>query len=303
MFPALKEFLVEFFARVLRKIEKEPPFVITAKPVKVVDIWGWSAGKRRASMFSSLTAHLLVLLVLFVAFNPPIVTKTAKGSVTLISPVEIPLYEAKTSPGKGGGGGGDGSPLPASRGRAPRPAPRQFVPLSAAPPVQAKLLMEPTIIAQPSTKIPNANMSVWGDPFGKIGLPSNGPGSGGGIGTGSGGGVGSGKGPGFGPGEGGGIGGGVYRIGGEVSSPQLIYKIEPEYSEMARKAKFQGTVVLFAIVDTDGIAKDIKVVHPLGLGLDEKAIEAIRQWRFRPGMKNGKSVAVFVTIEVNFRLL
>ena len=254
-------------------------------------------------MFSSLAAHFLVLLSLSVIFRPSIATKTAGGLVTLISPVEIPPYAVKVPPGKGGGGGGDSSPLPPSKGRAPRPAPRQFTPPSATPPAQAKLLMEPTIIAQPDAKIPNVDMSVWGDPFGKIGPPSSGPGSGSGIGTGSGGGVEPGKGPGFGPGEGGGIGGGVYRIGGGVSMPLLMYKIDPEYSDEARKAKFQGTVVLTAIVDTDGIAKNIKVMRPLGLGLDEKAIEAIKKWRFRPGVKDGKLVAVFITIEVNFRLL
>ncbi len=303
MFPALKEFLTEFLARVLRKKKEEPLLVITAEPVKVVDIWSWSTGNRKASMFSSLTAHLIVLLFLFVVFRPSIVTKTAGGLVTLVSPVEIPPYVVKVPPGKGGGGGGDRSPLPLSKGRAPRPAPRQFTPPSATPPAQAKLLMEPTIIAQPDAKIPSVDMLVWGDPFGKIGPPSSGPGSGGGIGTGSGGGVGPGKGPGFGPGEGGGIGGGAYRIGGGVSVPSVMYKIDPEYSDEARKAKFQGTVVLTAIVDTDGIAKNIKVMRPLGLGLDERAIEAIKKWRFRPGMKDGKPVAVFITIEVNFRLL
>ena len=82
----------------------------------------------------------------------------------------------------------------------------------------------------------------YGDPLGKLGPPSNGPGSGGGIGSGNGGGVGSGKGGGFGPGEGGGVGGGVFRVGGGVTAPALLYKVEPEYSEEARKAKYQGTV-------------------------------------------------------------
>jgi TonB family protein len=304
MFPALKGFLIEFLARILKRKKEEPPPVITAKPVEVVGIWGWSAGSRRKSIFSSIIAHFLILLFILVVFKPPVAVKTARGLVTLIMPVEIPPYAAKVPPGKGGGGGGDSSPLLPSKGRAPRPAPRQFTPPSATPPAQAKLLMEPTIIARPDAKIPNVDMSVWGDPLGKIGPPSSGPGSGGGIGTGSGGGVGPGEGPGFGPGKGGGIGGGVYRIGeGGTSAPQLIYKIEPEYSDEARKAKFQGTVVLTAVVDTDGMAKDIKVMRPLGLGLDEKAIEAIKKWRFRPGMKNGKPVAVLVTIEVNFRLL
>ncbi len=303
MFPALKEFLTDFLARVLRKKKEEPLLVITAKPVKVVNIWGWSAGNRRTSISSSLIAHFLVLFFLFVVFKPPIVTKTARGLVTLISPVEIPPFAAKVPPGKGGGGGGDKSPLPPSKGKLPRSAPRQFTPPSATPPAQPKLIMEPTLVIPPDVKLPSVNLPNYGYPFGKIGPLSSGPGSGGGIGTGSGGGVGPGKGPGFGPGEGGGFGGGVFHIGGGVSAPQLLYKVEPEYSEEARKAKFQGTVVLTAIVDIDGKAKNIKVIRPLGLGLDEKAIEAIVKWRFRPGMKDGKPVATYASIEVNFRLL
>jgi TonB family protein len=165
-----------------------------------------------------------------------------------------------------------------------------------------KLIMDPTIIAQ-NMPIPNVNMSQYGDPFGKIGPASNGPGSGGGIGSGSGGGVGSGRGPGFGPGEGGGFGGGAFRVGGGVSAPTLIYKVEPEYSEEARKAKFQGTVVISIIVDERGQPTNFKVVRPLGLGLDEKAIEAVQKWRFQPGRKDGRPVAVFASVEVNFRLL
>jgi TonB family protein len=204
----------------------------------------------------------------------------------------------------GGGGGGDRSPLPASKGRTPRPAPRQFTPpMAVVNNPNPKLVMEPTLVIQPDVKLPTVNMAQYGDPFGKIGPPSNGPGSGGGIGSGSGGGIGPGKGPGFGPGEGGNIGGGVFRVGGGVSSPALIYKVEPEYSEEARKAKFQGTVVLSIIVDEKGTPTTFKVVRPLGLGLDEKAVEAVRKWRFRPALKDGRPVAVYATIEVNFRLL
>jgi len=166
-----------------------------------------------------------------------------------------------------------------------------------------KLAMEPTIIAPPDVNLPNVNMAQYGDPFAKIGPASNGPGSGGGIGTGSGGGVGSGRGPGVGPGEGGGFGGGAFRIGGGVSAPVPIFKPEPEYSEEARKAKFQGTVMLAIVVDTDGKAKDIRVVRSLGMGLDEKAIEAVAKWRFKPGYKDGKPVPVKANVEVNFRLL
>ena len=99
------------------------------------------------------------------------------------------------------------------------------------------------------------------------------------------------------------MGGGVYKIGGGVSSPSLLYKVEPEYSEEARKAKFQGTVLLYVEVDEKGLPRNIRVIRPLGLGLDQKAIEAVEKWKFSPGKKDGKPVAVQAQIEVNFRLL
>jgi TonB family protein len=88
-----------------------------------------------------------------------------------------------------------------------------------------------------------------------------------------------------------------------VSAPSLIYKVEPEYSEEARKAKYQGVVVLYVEVDPGGRAGNLRVLNSLGLGLDEKAIDAVRKWRFRPGYKDGKPVTVVAIVEVNFRLL
>jgi TonB family protein len=105
-----------------------------------------------------------------------------------------------------------------------------------------------------------------------------------------------------GPGWGGGIGGGPYRVGGGVSAPRAIFSPDPEYSEEARKAKYQGTVVLYVVVGADGRPHDLRVTRSLGLGLDEKAIEAVRTWRFDPAKKDGQAVAVQVNIEVNFRL-
>jgi TonB family protein len=133
-------------------------------------------------------------------------------------------------------------------------------------------------------------------------IPSGGPGSGGGIGTGFGGGVGSGGGPGVGPGFGGGTGGGAFRIGGSVSAPTCIYCPDPEYSEEARKARHQGVVVLWAIVDESGKARSIRVQKSLGLGLDESALRAVQNWRFRAAERFGKPVPVYMTIEVNFHL-
>ena len=121
-----------------------------------------------------------------------------------------------------------------------------------------------------------------------------------GFGSGSGNRVGSGVGSGVGSSEG--IGNGVFRVGGGVSAPVLVRKVDPEYTAEARSAKYQGTVTLYTEIDPNGKATNIKVLHSLGLGLDEKAIEAVTQWEFKPGMKDGKPVTVVATIEVNFRL-
>jgi TonB family protein len=142
-----------------------------------------------------------------------------------------------------------------------------------------------------------------GDPLSKVlGPLSNGTGLGGGIGSGTGGGVGSGSGPGVGPGHGGGIGGGAYRVGGGVRAPKVVYKVEPEFSDEARKNKFQGTVLLRVIVGVDGKPHEVTVQRSLGMGLDEKAVEAARLWRFDPGTKDGQPVPVEVLLEVNFHL-
>jgi TonB family protein len=92
-----------------------------------------------------------------------------------------------------------------------------------------------------------------------------------------------------------------YRVGGGVSAPSLIYKVEPEYTEEARQAELQGTVLLYAQIGPDGKAINMKVLRGIGLGLDEKAMEAVTRWQFKPGMKGGQPVTVEAQIEVNFR--
>ncbi len=285
---------------------KLPPLEVTSKPVQVKEIWQGSVSGRGVG--GSVLLHVVgIALLVFLASTKPVQTAVAK-TVSLIAPTDlapfIPDVKPKENKMQGGGGGGDRSLLPASKGQAPKAAPRQFVPPAAVvnnP--NPKLLMEPTLVMQADAKLPNVNMPVWGDPLAKVGPPSNGTGSSGGIGSGSGGGIGPGKGPGFGPGEGGNIGGGVYRVGGGVSAPAILFKVEPEYSEEARKAKFQGTVVLSIVIDEQGLPRSFRVIKPLGLGLDEKAIEAVQKWRFKPGRKGDQAVAVQATIEVNFRLL
>jgi TonB family protein len=284
-----------------------PPLVVTSQPVPVKELWGFYGGQEKKAGALSMSVHVAVVTLIFtVSFNPT-VQQAARNAVTLIAPNLAPYQPdmaLKKNAMQGGGGGGNRSPLPASKGKLPRIADKQFVPPSAVVLNEhPKLVMDPTIIAQPDAKLPQIQAANYGDPLSKYGVLSNGTGYGGGIGNGHGGGVGSGNGAGFGPGSGGNAGGGVYRIGGGVSQPVPIYRPDPDYSEEARKAKYQGTVILAIVVDEKGNPRDIRVVKPLGLGLDQKAIEAVDKWRFRPGMKDGHPVKVMAQIEVNFRLL
>lgn len=221
------------------------------------------------------------------------------GQVVDISPY-IPLPSSAKQVG-GGGGGGDRDKLEASKGVPPKFSMQQITP----PTVvirndNPKLVAEQTVMVPPQVKINQQG------PVGALNsiltVPSNGTGYGSGVGDGCCGGLGSGNGRGVGPGEGAGIGGGVFQVGGGVAPPLLKYKTEPEFSEEARKAKHQGTVVVRCTVGTDGKVHNPHVIQSLGLGLDEKAIESLNQWLFEPAVKDGRKVAVFVDIEVNFRL-
>ena len=280
-----------------------PPLEVTSQPVAVKEIWG-QYGRQKKSWMMSTGAQIALVVVLFALASNKAVQEAVKNATVVFSPVDLPDYKPKKDTMHGGGGGGDRSPLPAPKGKLPKAALRQFTPPAVIPPnQQPKLAMDPSIIAPPDIPLPQVNMANYGDPLAKLGPLSNGTGSGAGIGSGSGGGVGSGSGGGVGPGSGGGFGGGVFRVGGGVTAPSLLYKVEPEYSEEARKAKYQGTVVLYVEVDPSGKAVNPRIVRSLGLGLDEKAIEAVKKWKFKPGYKDGKPVTVAATIEVNFRLL
>jgi TonB family protein len=204
----------------------------------------------------------------------------------------------------GGGGGGDRDKVAASPGHLPKLAIEPSTP----PEVvirndHPKLTAEPAVVMSPTVHLADNHLPNLGNPVSSVlGPPSNGIGAGAGIGEGTGGGIGSGSGGGLGPGLGGGYGGGAFRVGGGVSAPLPIYKPEPEYSSEARLAKLQGTVILSLIVGIDGKAHAIQVARSLGMGLDERAIEAVRQWRFDPAKKDGKPVPVAVDVEVSFRL-
>jgi len=289
--------------------KKQPPLVLTSKPVPVRDIWGFYNYKK-SGVLGSTVLHMLALaaLVGITILTRQMVSQITKAheTVTLIAPSDdIPQLPPSKTVSGGGGGGGDRDKFQAPKGKLPK---QDMQPIT--PPAMVvrndhpKLAVEPAVAVPPQIKLAMNNLPNLGDPMSHLpsGPPSNGTGSGGGIGAGSGGGVGVGTGPGVGEGRGGGTGGGVFRVGGGVSAPRPISTPDPEYSEEARKAKYQGTCVLWLIVGPDGKPRDLRVARSLGLGLDEKAIEAVRRWMFEPALKDGKPVAVQINVEVSFRL-
>lgn len=294
--------------------EKLPPLRLTSRPVQVREIWSHRSPKKAAS--GSLTVHaigigiIIALSLISLRSNKAVVKP--QENVTLIAP-PLTDYQPVMKPAEapkalaGGGGGGEHAKIFESKGHLPKVAPVQFTPATVEIRNQKpKLAMEPTVVAPPNVKLPdNPNMPNLGNPMSArvTGPASNGPGSGGGIGSGSSNGIGSGTGPGHGPGQGGGFGGGIYSIGDiGVTPPKAKYTPEPDFSEEARKAKYQGTVTLSAIIGPDGRPRNIRVVRSLGMGLDQKALEKVRTWLFEPGKRNGQPVAVAMTLEVDFRL-
>lgn len=300
LWKSLSRQLDEFFFP-----KKLPPLKLESKPEPVKDIWGFYNYKKDGALGST-GVHVLIAAVIVAGTligRRVVAAPAPKATVTLVDPGPIPdLKPSKTQVG-GGGGGGDRDVLMASKGKLPKLSMQQIT-----PPVAVirndhpKLAVEPTIVIPPQVQLASNNMPNLGDPMAHAMLPSNGTGAGGGIGTGSGGGVGSGKGPGFGPGEGGGTGGGIFHVGGGVSPPRVIYQVDPEFSEEARKAKYQGTCTLMLVVDANGRPTNIRVASSLGMGLDEKAIEAVKNWRFEPSMKDGHPVRVEIAVEVEFHL-
>lgn len=273
-------------------------------------IWGQYNNYRSNGLVGSAVIHvvLLGLLLSGAMFTHQVVQKVEQHeTVTLMAPspdsYALPVAKKVVS---GGGGGGDHDRIEAPKGRLPKLALQQITPPQIVLRNQhPKLAVEPTVVVPPQVRLAQNHMPSLGNPSSAIipsAPPSNGTGSGGGIGSGAGGGVGVGHGPGVGAGSGGGIGGGVYKVGGGISAPQAISTPDPEYTEEARNAKTQGTCILWLIVDEHGNPRDIRVMRGLGFGLDAKAIEAVKQWRFQPAEKDGHPVNVQISVEVGFRL-
>jgi periplasmic protein TonB len=284
-----------------------------------------------APLAASGALHVAVfLLVLF----------STMGVATRLSPVQrpspLPRLVFLVRPGPGGGGGGGGmqqappprralmkgrsalkSPVPVERAvRRPAPEPPPPPRPKPEPPPEIRPVERPV---EPPPPVPKPEpvppvvapvVSAPADTSEKAGVlsesapttNSQGSGTGGGSGTGSGTGIGEGTGAGIGPGSGGGTGGGPYRPGSGITAPELVHEVKPDYTEEARRRGLGGDVVLEIVVRSDGRVGTVRVVQGLGGGLDQRAADAVRQWRFRPARRLGTPVDVIVEVAVEFRL-
>ena len=245
---------------------------------------------RKASVLTSLAIHVGgVFLLLLLASVPSVRNAVLRKDRVIPLTAPRPVRHVKAE-----SGGGQRSPLPASRGQAPPgPVTRVFVPPMAVRLENPKLMIPQAILDAPEI---NIVAQQTGDPLGKLGPLSGGPGGPFGIGDGSG--LGIGKGPGDGSNA-----GVSYKSLGITEEPRLLHAEEPEYSEEGRKARAQGSVLLAIDVDVNGRVANIRVVKSLGLGLDEKAKEAVLKWRFRPAMAGGHPVTAPAQVRVTFHLL
>jgi TonB family protein len=235
-----------------------------------------------------------VMLAIVIYFTRCVIVSTPEITRNLPRFNELPLVFS----GHNGGGGGNRDSLPASQGNLPKSSLEQLAPPTVMQPTaMPRLAVEETVLVAPEVKLPQGGQ--MGDPSSQfVRALSDGPGGPAGVGKGCCGGVGEYAGPGFGDGP-----PGIYPAGkAGVTVPQVIYNPEPGFSDEARKAKQQGRVTLLVVVGKDGKTYDIRVRQSLGMGLDEKAVEAVSRWRFRPATLNGQPVATQIAVEVDFRL-
>jgi protein TonB len=234
----------------------------------------------------SIGLHVMLALLLLAA------SRSLRAPLQPASPIHVsPLtFFRPRQAVEARGGGSNQTALPAKHGSAPPTAHRTFIPPASSdhPPLALPITI--------SFEIPIDNTRVTiGDPFSRLAVGGLGSHGRNGIGD-------HGCCEGIGESPSGPPGLSAVRSRG-VTPPQLVFKVEPEFSEEARKAKHQGLVVLTIIVDSSGNVRNVRVRQSLGLGLDEKAIEAVSRWHFRPGILDGKPVVTEATVQVNFQLL
>ncbi len=285
-------------------------------------------GTKRSSgraLAASGAAHLALLSAVLLT---TLQVTAAPGDLTPLRSMKLVFLQV---PGTGGGGGGGGvkQPEPASRAalagpsvvpspvppprtltsRPPEPRPVATPPPRPAPtsrPTEPEPVAKPVVPPQVAAPVVTAPADTR-DRAGVVTEPgatseSQGPGAGGGAGTGRGTGLGEGDGSGIGAGSGGGTGGGPYRAGAGITPPALIHEVKPDYAEDARRRGLTGDVLLEIVVQRDGTVGDVRVLQGLGGGLDQRAVTAVRAWRFSPARRFGAPVDVLVEVAIEFKL-
>ena len=255
----------------------------------------------------SVGVHALAILLVFL-----VITYVPLAPLVASLPDHLPeniIWLDQRGPGGGGGGGGNQMKEP------PRKAELPGKDKLSIPVVKTPQMTPPKKEPEKPPEVQQLNIPVKTESAGLQPLPgtlmanqnltlSQGTGTGGGAGTGQGQGMGEGTGPGLGPGIGGGTGGGFYQPGNGVISPDVLFEKKPNYTPDAMRARIQGTAWVAAVVLADGTVGEAHIVRSLdsAFGLDEEAIKAVKQWRFRPGTRFGKPVPVQVVIEVSFTM-
>jgi periplasmic protein TonB len=267
------------------------------------------------ALAGTLHAGMLAALVLITTAGmakPEAVTPQDKNEMRLVFLV---------APGPGGGGGGGGHVEPAPPPPAKRkgvetlrsPIPVRRPPPRVEPTPIVRRVEPPPVKPEPLPPVIAPVVTVAADTQDRAGVPwvaktppvmedNRGSGTGGGTGSGQGTGLGEGDGAGIGPGSGGGTGGGPYRPGSGITAPAILREVKPDYTEEGRRRNVEGDVVLEIVVRSDGAVGNVKLLQGLGAGLDQRAIEAVRQWRFSPARRYGTPVDVIVEVAMEFKL-
>lgn len=261
-----------------------------------------AAGHLTRAQTISLAFHGSLILLLLIPASVPPPGMLGYNSGPLIVPGGEPPAIKRDQKHRGGGSGGNRQNEAPTVGKLP---PNSWIQLTAPRlhPDEARLKAEPTYVGPPEVRPPELPYSNFGDPRQLRLTNAQGPGAGNGFGENCCGGNRGREGPGSGPGKGGGGGDdGRFRIAGRnAGMPVCVYCPNPTFTDEAVKTKYQGSVVLRLVVTEDGKAAHVSVVHGIGMGLDERALEAVKTWRFRPARGPNGPEAVWVTVEVMFR--
>jgi TonB family protein len=284
-------------------------------------------GRRRPGMPIALSGTLHVGLLAVVALMTSLSVAGTQARIDDRQDLHM-VFLVAPGPGGGGGGGGLKAPTPAppaerkgvekmrspvavhhppppilAARRTPPPRidpPPMVRPQEPPPPVKAEAI--PAVFAPvvPSAPDPRDRAGSTAHPVESA--DSHGIGTGGGVGNGQGTGIGDGDGSGIGPGSGGGTGGGPYRPGTGITPPSIQREVRPDYTDEGRRRGIAGDVVVEIVVRADGSVGTVKLLQGLGAGLDQRAVDAVRQWKFNPAKRYGMPVDVIVEVAVEFKL-